>query len=440
MAEVFNPTIPYPKAMRRFPTLRQSWLSQFDDCALSTRFEFEYRVGSSTHPQARGTIFHRFAGRALREMALHAEPTIEVDVALAIFHEVLRQEDIDRQCPECFSQNIRPGITKHGLRTCGDCRRKFETEFVNLPMREVKDLYWTVKKWAHENEWDVASLYSVEERLKAVVRYGAYGNVERILTGQTDAVFRPSRDHVIVLDWKDTWSVPGPTEVSFKGYFQQRFYAWMVMNQPEFKEVDRVTLREFYVRFSEPREATITREDLDDIGAELGALAERFDRAYEENVWVPTAGKHCNFCMRPSRCPIPVFARDQGRITDPDRAKQVAESLLVAEKVVKDNRAALRAFADVHGPQKVKSKKGPKVLGFKESVSELRPDRDAIWRAIREAGPDEVIDVDSLFRTRKSTRFGVYDPDEVIQPQDVEAEIEAQLEASIAAAQERRTG
>src|SRR3954470_12345805 len=141
--------VPYPRAMRRFPVLRQSWLSTFDRCALSSRFDHLYRRGWDTHPQARGTMWHRFAGRALREMAQLGERTIEVDVALAILHEVVRQEDVDRDCPDCFSTRIAPGISRTGMRRCLACGAKFETELTNLPMRELKDLYWTAIKWAH---------------------------------------------------------------------------------------------------------------------------------------------------------------------------------------------------------------------------------------------------------------------------------------------------
>jgi hypothetical protein len=129
-------------------------------------------------------------------------------------------------------------------------------------------------------------------------------------------------------------------------------------------------------------------DDLDDIEAELGALAERFDRAYEENAWVPTAGKHCNFCMRPSACPIPVFARDEGRIIDAARAKQVAESLLVAEKVVRTTGRRCVVTRTVNGNLEVKSKKGTKVMGFKKSKTVVRPTRDELARALMEAGPN----------------------------------------------------
>jgi hypothetical protein len=35
-------------------------------------------------------------------------------------------------------------------------------------------------------------------------------------------------EHAIVLDWKDMWKLPPETEVGFGGYFQQRFYAYLI--------------------------------------------------------------------------------------------------------------------------------------------------------------------------------------------------------------------
>jgi hypothetical protein len=93
--------VPYPTALAQYPEIRQSILSAFDLCALEAKFDLDYRKGWSSHPQARGQIFHRFAARALTEMNHQNERTIEVDVALAILHEVLRQDDVDRECPVC---------------------------------------------------------------------------------------------------------------------------------------------------------------------------------------------------------------------------------------------------------------------------------------------------------------------------------------------------
>src|SRR5688572_14059345 len=88
--------------LERFPTLRQSRLATFDRCALSAYFAEEYEANWSSAPQARGTIFHRFAAKALRAMVAEGEKTIPTDLALEILHETLRQHDIDQECPTCF--------------------------------------------------------------------------------------------------------------------------------------------------------------------------------------------------------------------------------------------------------------------------------------------------------------------------------------------------
>jgi hypothetical protein len=84
------------------------------------------------------------------------------------------------------------------------------------------------------------------------------------------------------------------TEPSFGGYFQQRWYAYLIFTQPAFRSVERVTLREFYVRYSEPREITLSRDrEFEDIREELATLVELFDRSVERNEWVPSPGQHC---------------------------------------------------------------------------------------------------------------------------------------------------
>jgi hypothetical protein len=132
---------------------------------------------------------------------------IEVDVALAILHEVLRQADVDDTCHE-------PGCDKPAkwipeskrlkdrrALICPDGHRH-HSSVVNVPMREVKDLYWIVVKWASENSFDVSHLVEVERRLEATVRYPnpKGGFVERTITGQLDAWLLDAQDasHAIV--------------------------------------------------------------------------------------------------------------------------------------------------------------------------------------------------------------------------------------------------
>lgn len=440
---------PYPLALERFPTIRQSALSAFDDCALSSYFEAEYRRGWSTHPQARGRMFHSFAAECLRAMALQGEDEIPVDAALSILRDVIRQENADKVCPVCETTEIKPGIDlETGDRECARGHR-FETEFVNVPLAMVKDLFWCAIKWANDNSFDHRALVDVEQRLEGEVRYphprGGY--VARRITGKLDALLAESLnarlDHGIVLDWKDTWGMPAETEVSFGGYFQQRTYALLVFQN--YPSINRVTLREQYVRFSQVREAVLTREDEPEIMSELAALVERFDRSWDEFLRMPvdtregrkpfrpTPGKHCNWCTRPAACPVPVFAKGEGRIIDEKRAAEVARQLLAGEATVKAARAALRAYADVHGPVAIKDAKGARALGYTTSERVERPSLEQLEQAERNLGrPLTSVEVRKLYRKKVVAKFQAHTPVDVDEAA-MEAELVRQLEASIEA-------
>jgi PD-(D/E)XK nuclease superfamily len=428
---------PYPKAVEQFPTIRQSLLAEFDLCSLEAKFGMEYTRGWATHPQARGRLFHTFAAKALTAMNEMNEPTIEIDVALAILMEVLRQDDVDRECPVCESTEIAPGI-KGGMRTCSNGHR-FESEFVNIPMREVEDLYWIVKKWGFDNRFDIENLVDVEKRLSAALVYVKDGvSVTRVLDGQLDVLFVEGDydEHAIVIDWKDTWALPPPTEVSFEGYFQQRMYGWLVMRN--YKGIEGVTLREFYPRYSEPREATVYRDKLDDIEQELSALVERFDRAVEEDVWTPTPGKHCSYCPRPTACPIPRAAREQGKIETQAQAEQAARQLIVATSIVDQNKKALESWANTHGPIPMRDAKGYRVWGHRESKRTERPTRDALEQALRHAGGDPSrVNLNLLYTTKSVTRFEPHVPKPERETEE-DSELLAKLQESVSEAKAKR--
>lgn len=455
--------VPYPRALELFPTLRQSLLASFDSCAMSCRMELDYEQGWSGHPQARGTIAHRTIAKCLGEMAKQGEDRIEPDVALAILRETLRQADVEPR------------------------------DIVTVPFRQIKDLRWTIITWAANTRWDVTNLVDVEQRLAATVHYenpeGA--PVKRTLTGQLDALFIEGEeaDHAIVPDWKDTWALPPESEMSEGGYFQQRWYALLVL--ANYPSVQRVTTREFYVRFSSKpegkngqvktpvREATVYRDALPDIIEEFAALAERFDRAVQEGrlpwdpeavdliergqaeqdpgaraelrreyqhlvgPWSPSPGKHCSYCPAPQKCPIFPSARGVGAITTPEEASTAAAQLLVADAVAKKHRGALKAYAEENGAVPIKAAKDPnRVLGFRPTTRVERPSRDAIERAIHEAGraltSDELL---AMYREKPSSRFEQYtrDPEKEKEREEAEdAELDAALRESIDRAKEAR--
>jgi hypothetical protein len=398
-------------ALERFSTLRQSRLATFDRCALSAKFEEEFRSGWSGHPQARGTIFHRFAAKALQAMAEQQENTLPTDLAIAILHETLRQHDIDQECPTCGKPVIE---RKEGRIRCAE-GHDHHSGFVNLPSSEVKDLRWIVVKWANDNAFDIANLVDIEQRLSATISYpGPDGSpIERKLTGQLDALFVTGveDEEAIVLDWKDTWALPAPQEVGFDGYFQQRFYAWLVLRT--YPQIQRVTLREFYVRYSEAREATVWRDSIEDIEAELSALAERFDRAFTENDFPPSPGAHCQFCPRPGACPIFSGVRGEGAITNAEQARKVAGEATVIQAALKQRTDALKAYAGVHGHVEISDHKGKRVWGHQQSKRVSRPTREEMELALEAAGAGAALDLNSLYKEAKTTRFVAHSPKEI---------------------------
>lgn len=436
--------VPYPKALRLFPQLRQSILSSFDNCALTTYFDFKYRHGWHHPWQARGEVFHRFASRALAYIAHYSDDgTIPVQEALEVLHEVLRQEDVDRYCSHCGSQRVRKGITKRGMRYCLMCRRQFPSRFITVPTSQIAELYWVVKKWAHDNVFDAHNLVDVEKKLTATIGYpnGEGGEVLRTLTGTLDALLiEGSHDeHAIVMDWKDMWRLPPETEVGFGGYFQQRMYAFLIWEN--YPTVEKVTLREFYVRFSKPREASLLRSlHYEEIKRELEGLVLKFDRTVEESLWNnPQPGHHCGYCAMPEKCTIFPKARGEGRITSPADAERAAAEYVVAEAIRKQLRNQLKAWVEMHGPVPIKDAKGNRVLGFQEYERTETPSPEQIDELQRQLGRSpSAAEVKSLYRRAKTTRLGQFVPPPGLMDDGDEEIIEA-LRRTVAEAEQQRS-
>ena len=393
---------PYPKALEAFPKLRQSTLATFDTCPLTWHFDNEYGQDWSSAEAARGILWHRFMAKCFLEMAAQQEDHVEVDVALAILHETLRQADVpaDDQVP--------------------------------CPMHEIADLYWMAKKFAHEMRWNIQNLTDVERNFATVLEYPdpEGGSVMRVLSGRPDAVFVEGEnlEHAIVPDAKTGWWLPPESSISESGFFQQRCYGLLIMdNNPS---IVAVTLREYYPRFSQNREATIYREQLDDIRLELAALAERFDRAYETQQWQPLPGKACSWCRNPTACPIFPAARSQGAISSVEEAERVAGEIMAADGARKQRVAALKNWSDAHGPVEIRDNKARRVMGFQEGTRTERPSKEQVDEAIA-AG----VDPRDLYVTKTQTRFGPHVPKPTPPAEDHLIE---RLEASIRMAEQKR--
>lgn len=379
-------TGPYPKAIERYPQVRQSLLSTFDDCHLQSLFEGRFGEGWGTHPMNRGTLMHRWVAELLRTMQLHKQTSISKSEAIEILIEVCRQRDVP------------------------------DEEVVAVPLRERKDMLWVAAKFAKDNAFDVRNLVGIEKRLHATVTYDTpQGPQERILTGQLDALMAEGETGAIVLDWKDTWKLPPEHDpddmdpgVSYEGYFQQRFYGWLVMKN--YPAVQYVTLREFYLRRSTPREATLYRERLHHVEHELSALIEVFDRAVQagpkSKIWQPSPGKHCGWCLRPGSCPIPDEARGEGAIRSAAQAERYAAQREVGKRIVKHRGDALMAFTHVKGPISVKDAKGRRSVGHVQRTRTRRPTQEEAEAAVARGQ-----DPSTLYKTETYTRFEEFVPE-----------------------------
>jgi hypothetical protein len=347
--------------IKRWPTLRQSLLADFDDCSLFSYFGMRYTQGWSTHPQARGTIFHRFAAECLRTMQTQDSEQMPVGSALAILEEVLEQRGVPSR------------------------------DLVRLPLREIPVLRMAASKFAKDNRFTIRNVWDIEKRLEATLTYADdEGTLRpRQLTGKPDAiVLDPDRpkDGLIVLDFKTTWALPPEREgterdaaekgLSYHGYFQQRFYAWLILKT--YPKINWVTLREFYVYRSKPRQATVHRRALEQIEEELANLARDFDRAaaygkppklrypeIQESPWEPSPGKHCQFCPLRHRCPIDDEVLSAIAIQSEDQARRAVARLEVSEATTKQIKEAVRPYIEEHGPVVSRHSKGRRAYGLR---------------------------------------------------------------------------
>src|SRR4051812_17005546 len=125
---------PYPTSMERFPALRQSLLSDFDNCALTSAFSVAYERGWSSHPAARGQIVHRTIARALDKMLEHGNDRPNIDVVVdALLPEVIRQAEV-------------PMLSEDGL---GE-------DVVSIPLREIAQARISLKAWAKHARFTLA--------------------------------------------------------------------------------------------------------------------------------------------------------------------------------------------------------------------------------------------------------------------------------------------
>lgn len=340
-----------------YPTWRQSALSKADNCSLSSRFDLEGAVDFNTSASARGIIGHRAAAKILLTLQSEKQTEIDPEQALEILYECAAQRDVP------------------------------DDQVIVLPLREQDLLRMGIKKLVYDSaaqkprQFNMTRLWAVEERLATTVEYPHPdgGIVYRTITGQPDALLADPPNGMVVLDWKFSWGLPpagdpndehvdDPAHVSYLGYFQQRFYALLVMRN--YRAADHVRLREFYPFKGVARHATVLRSSLEHIEREIAMICERLDRGLmggsESKLWKPSPGQHCGFCSAPSRCTLaPDVRLAQGGIATWDEAREAANYWVQMKRFDPMMRRAMKAWVGQHGPVEGKSDKKRWSIRFK---------------------------------------------------------------------------
>lgn len=339
--------------LRKPDPLRQSRIAAFDNCTLSLLFD-ELAPKQNSPLAAIGTLFHRWVAWAIETMRANGEVEMPVDVGLDKLVEIVAQRDVP------------------------------DSDVVHLPISEIPWLRICVVKWCRGGTFNASRVISIEQRLRATILVpdgnGAF--YERVITGQPDVIVADPPDGVIVVDWKSGWAPPAKLgyedqqardtgsdreeKLTDQGYAQQVIYGLLCLS--EYPAVNRVTLREAYIRHGEYREATIDRYNLERMRDIVGAVVAQMDAAYDAGPnserWIPTAGTHCAMCSGKRFCPLKDW---EGIPETLDEAQHLAREWIVAAEIRKDRTPFLKGWVDANGPIPIDHSKGRREVGWLEN-------------------------------------------------------------------------
>jgi hypothetical protein len=115
-----------------------------------------------------------------------------------------------------------------------------------------------------------------------------------------------------------------------------------------------------------------------------------------------------------------------------EEAERIAAQILVAEKAIKQDKEALKAWTGTHGAVRVRDGKANRVYGHRVQRRVERPTREQMERAIQTGET-----LDDLYRETIGTRFDIHIPKPELEP-DLEPDLVEQLERSLALVEERK--
>jgi hypothetical protein len=350
---------------------RQSTLAGFEVCARRTRFAIErgdddYALGWVDTSGDVGQVLHAVTAEIINTLRdpRNPEPQMPTQEAVEVMYEVYGAMDIV------------------------------------LPVDDLDALRWMVLSFC-EIKWPTSRIATVEQRL--TLELVCPDGVTRTLKGQPDAVLFDPPDGLIIPDWKSGMGRPGKPRdesaivrdedgeialvigkkyLSERGHFQLDTYGLLALKgrlddgtmiSPT---ADRVTLREYNLRWGDKRQATLGREELEHVERQLADHMMKLDRAISEGpkskLWSPRLGAHClRQCPVARSCPIPKEMRGTGALETQADADREAKLYVRGKTMYEQASARLKPWQEAGNP--------PGRVNDREEAR-WGPERDA-WKA-----------------------------------------------------------
>lgn len=292
--------------LERLAEYRQSTLRALEVCPRRTRFALEtgeLKTGWTGHSTNLGTIFHEFAAEYLRTLQrpeCRGEQQMATEDAVAVMREVYAAS------PYVLDADDYSALVGMVLRFC-------------------------------DFKWRTERILFLEDALHVDVLC-ADGEI-RTLKGQPDVVLADPPYGVVIEDYKtgqgrpkaprtvpeDAPVIEGKQYLSDVGKYQREVYGYLVLKHVPTARY--AILRERPMRYpgEPPREARLTREQLEHVEPRIAAQMMKLDRGVTEGsgsaVWEPIPGAQCLHCEVARSCPVPPGLRGVGAIesqTDAD--------------------------------------------------------------------------------------------------------------------------
>lgn len=307
---------------------RQSTLRSFTSCPRRVVLATAQTSGLVGSSAALGSAFHAVAAEILRTLYRQSETQMATEEAVAVMREVLAGGEWVLGADD---------------------------------YRWLKQMVLTFADY----EWPISRFMAIERRLTCEILCPD-GEI-RALTGTPDLVMADPPGAAIVLDHKTTLGVPrsprempadgeairGMDYLSEGGYFQLVAYGTLILHT--WPRTQRVVLREQNYRWGgPPREAVMSRDDLEHSLPYLGLLMQQLDTALREGEGHELAaarpGPWCaTRCPVARSCPVPQEQRGLGVLDGPEAARGEAERLQVINALRDQMTKALKTYHEATG-------------------------------------------------------------------------------------------